>query len=132
MTIARGCNKRSYHIAVAIGEATSRSEITEGNHFIALDVLMSAESEIIAAFLRCCFRPITVDYADVEVLLLVKLGHRAGKNSIKAPMAFKSSQGPIDSCVVYFWSPILVLLDGQLFPLTPKVQKFQNVVKDHV
>ena len=62
-----------------------------------------------AAFFRRCRRTITVDDADVEVLFLVKLRHRARENGIKAPMGFKAPKGPIDSCVVDLRSPIFVL-----------------------
>lgn len=45
----------------------------EGHNFIALHVLVPVESEIVAAFLCRCRRPITMNDADLEVLFLVKL-----------------------------------------------------------
>ncbi len=103
MSIARSCNKRGNHIAVAIAE---------GHNFIAFEVLVPTESEVIATFLRGCGRPIPVDDTDVEVFFLVKLRHRPLKNGIKAPMGFIAPKGTIDSCVVGLRSPIFVLLDG--------------------
>ena len=81
------------------------------------------------AFFRCCRRSITVDDIDVEAIRLVKLQHRSRKNGIKAPMSFEAPEGLIDSCVVDLRSSSFIFFNGQFFPLTPKVQKFRDVVK---
>ncbi|MCY7278776.1 MAG: hypothetical protein LH702_34840 [Phormidesmis sp. CAN_BIN44] len=103
MSIARGCHKWREHIAVAIAE---------GNNFVPFEVLVPTESEVIAAFVRGCRRPISMNNADVEVFFLVKLRHRPLENGIKASLGFKASKGKIDSGVVNFRPPLFVLLDG--------------------
>jgi hypothetical protein len=59
-----GGNQRGNSIAVAIADS---------DNFIALKVLVSAESDIITAFLRRCRCPIAMNNADVEELFLVKM-----------------------------------------------------------
>ena len=39
----------------------------EGYHFISFDVFVSAESEVIAAFLGRCRRPIAVNDTDISL-----------------------------------------------------------------
>jgi len=93
-----------------------------------LKCLCPRSSEIVATFQSRCGRPITVDDTDVEVFFLVKLRHRPRENGIEAPMSFKAPKGTIDAGVVNLRSPIFILFDLALFPLTPDVQQFQNVV----
>ena len=47
-------------------------------------------------------------------------------------MRFVAPKGGIDPGVMNFRLPLCVLFEGQLFPLTAKVQKFQNIVEDHM
>ncbi len=121
--IPRRGNKRGNHIAVAIAE---------GHHFIAFEVFMPAESEVIATFVCYCRCPISMNDADVEVLFLVKLPHRALENGLKASLGFEASKGAIDSRVVALRSSILGLRDRQILPLTPEVQQFQDVIENHM
>ena len=95
-------------------------------------MFVSAESEIIATFLRRCCCPITVDDADVEELFLVKEHYSSREYGIEAPLSFKAPKSGIDPSVVDFRSPRFVLLNRQFFPLTAEVQKFQNVVENSV
>jgi len=72
------------------GAATKERSLqlrSQENNFIAFQMFVPAESEMITAFLRHCRRPIAVDDADVEVLLLVKLQYRFRRNGIKHPWA---------------------------------------------
>jgi hypothetical protein len=62
--MARSRYERSDDLAVTVAE---------GNHFVAFEVLVPAESKIVAALLCHSRRPIAVDDADVEIVLLVKL-----------------------------------------------------------
>ncbi|MBW4528328.1 MAG: hypothetical protein KME18_24635 [Phormidium tanganyikae FI6-MK23] len=85
--------------------------VTESNHFVAFEVFVPAESEVIAAFLCCGRRLIAVDDADIEIFLLVKEHHGLCKNGIKAPLSFITPKGGIDPGVVDFRLPIFVLLN---------------------
>ncbi|MEO0802736.1 MAG: hypothetical protein AAFY57_10735 [Cyanobacteria bacterium J06642_2] len=102
MTVAGSCHKRSDDIAMAIAE---------GHHFVAFHMLVPAESELIASFLSCRRRSITVDDADVEVVILLKLRDGACKNGIKAPMGFEASKRTINSGVVDLRLPIFISVD---------------------
>ena len=93
---------------------------------------MSAESEIITAFLSRCHCPIAMNNADVEELILVKMRHGTREEGIEAPLSLKAPKGAIDAGVVDLWHPILASFDGQLFPLTTEVQQFQNIVENLV
>ncbi|MEM9005313.1 MAG: hypothetical protein AAGE59_17540 [Cyanobacteria bacterium P01_F01_bin.86] len=66
MTVARASHKQSDDILVPIAE---------GNDLVALYVLMSAEPEMIAPLLRRRRASITMNDADVEVIILVKQHH---------------------------------------------------------
>jgi hypothetical protein len=85
---------------------------------------MPVESEIIAAFLCCCRRSISVNDTDIEESFERQYRHRTRENGIEASMDFITPKGRIDPSVVYLGLPILVLFDGQFFPLTAKVQQF--------
>ena len=78
---------------------------------------MPAESEIVTPFLCRSRRPIAMNDADIEVLLLVKQHHRLCKNGIEAPLGFKAPKSGVDPGVMNFRLPRFVLLDGQLLPL---------------
>jgi hypothetical protein len=130
VTVARCRNKRNDDITVAIPKGHSVN--AEGHHFVAFEMFVSTESEIVTALLRHCRCPIAVDDADVEQVLLVKLQDRTRENGIEASMNFKTSKGSIDPGIVDLRLPLFVLFDGQFFPLTAQVQQFQNIVEDRV
>ena len=123
MTIAGGCHKRGDDIAVAIAE---------GNHFVAFQMFVPTKSEIIPTLILCCRRSITVDDADIEAIVLVKMQHRARENNIKATAIFEAPEGPIDPGVVDLRSSIFVLFNGQLLPLTAEVQQLEDVIKNRM
>ena len=108
-------------IAIAWGSYERGNDITvtvsESNHFVAFQMFVSAESEVIAPFLRRCCCPITVDDADVEELFLVKEHYSSREYGIEAPLSFKAPKSGIDPGVVDFRSPRFVLLNRQFFPL---------------
>ena len=70
VAVARGRNEWRDHVAAAIAE---------GNHLVALEVLVSAASQVVAALLRGSGRAVAVNDREVEQPVLVKLAHRAGK-----------------------------------------------------
>jgi len=71
--------------------------IAEGHNFIAFEVLVPTESEIVATLFCRCRRPITMNDADIEVLFLVQLRYRTRENGIEAPRGFKAFKGAINS-----------------------------------
>ena len=98
-----------------------------------MKVLVSAESKMIAAFQSRCGCTVTVDDTDVEVLLFGAVATQTKvKMARKASMSFKTPKSTIDSSIVDLRLPIFILFDRHLFPLTSKVQQFQDVIKDHV
>jgi hypothetical protein len=82
-----------------------------------MKVLVPAESEVIAPFLRYCARTIAMDDTDVKVPFEGQYRHRTREHGIEAPMGFIAPKGTIDSGVVDLLSPILVLLNRQFFPI---------------
>jgi len=79
--------------------------IPESNDFVAFEVLVSNESEIVAPFLCRSRRPVPMNDADIEIFLLVKEHHRPRQDGIKAPLGFITSKGSVNAGVVDFWSP---------------------------
>src|ERR1700712_2506440 len=53
--------------------------VAEGHDLIAFDLLVSVETDVVAALLGGCRRPITVNDGDIKQRILVKLHHRARK-----------------------------------------------------
>ena len=66
VAIAPGCHERRNHVAVPI---------TEDDDLVALDLLVATEAEVIASFLGCCGRAITVNDGDVQTIVLSKPEH---------------------------------------------------------
>ncbi len=62
----------------------------------------------------------------------MKLQNETCENGIETPLSFIAPKGGIDPGGVDFRLLILVLLDGQFFPLTVEVQELQNIVEDRV
>jgi hypothetical protein len=86
--------------------------IAEGHHFVAFEVFVPIESEMIAAFLRYGRGAIARDDADVEIPFLVKLSSGTRENGIAAPMNFIASKGSIDAGGVNLRLPRLILCNG--------------------
>lgn len=98
---------------------------TDGHNFVSFEVLVSAESKIVAAFLRHGRCPVTMDDADVEEPFDGQYRYRTRENGIEASVDFIASKGSIDPGVVNFRSSFYVLFNGQFFPLTAEVQELQ-------
>ncbi len=99
--VTRSCDERGDDIAVAIADR---------HNFVAFEVLVPAESEIVAPLVCHCCRPIAMDDSEVEVPIEGQDRHRPRENGIEAPMGFIASKGGIDPGVVNFRSPLYVLL----------------------
>jgi hypothetical protein len=63
---------------------------------------------------------------------LVQLEHRVRKDQLETTVGLPASKRPVDAAVVNLRPPILVLGDGQFFPLTAEVQRQQHVVEQRV
>jgi hypothetical protein len=123
IAIARGCHERRDHVAVPIAE---------GDDLVALDLLVTAEAEVIASFLGRCGRAIALNDGGVQTIVLSKPEHRALENGIKTAIRFPPPKGAIDARVVDLRTALAILLDWQFLPLAAQVEQTQNVVEDRV
>lgn len=57
---------------------------------------------------------------------------RACKDGLETAIRLPLSKCAINARVMNFWAAFLIFLDRQLFPLTPKVKRLQNVVEDRM
>ena len=83
IAIAWRRNKRRNDIAIAIAE---------GDDLVAFDLLVPAEADVVAAFLRRCRRTIAMDDSGVEKIGLMKLAHRTCKNGVKTAVRLPPSK----------------------------------------
>jgi hypothetical protein len=88
IAITWGCHERCDHVAVPIAEDYD---------LVAFELLVTAEAEVIAAFLGRCGRAIALDDGDVQAIVLMKFEHRAFENGIKASVCLPSPKGAIDA-----------------------------------
>jgi len=84
-------NKRSNYIATSVAE---------GNNLVTLHVFLPTITNVISTFFSGCCRPITMDYAGILQIILVKFKDRPNKNSIHAAVRFPSSKNTVNACVV--------------------------------
>src|SRR3954452_13738451 len=104
--------------------------VAEGDDLVAFQLLVSVEADAVATLLGRRRRAITVEDRDIKQIVLVKLHHRAGENSIDAAIGLPSPEGTINAGGVDFRTAVVIPVDWQLLPLTPQIQQFQNVVED--
>jgi len=97
--------------------------ITESDNLVAFHLLVSAETDVVAAFLRRGRRTVAVDDGGVEKIGLMQLQHRAGKDGLKTAIRLPPSKCAINARVMNFWAAFLIFLDRQFFPLTPQVKR---------
>ena len=114
IAIAGRRNKRRNHIAIAIAES---------NDLVALHLLVPAEADVVAAFLRRCRRTIAMDDRGIEEIGFMKLQHRACKHGVKTAICLPLSKCAINARVVNFWMAFLIFFDRQLLPLAPQVKQ---------
>ena len=114
MAIAGRRNKRRNHIAIAIAES---------DDLVALHLLVPAEADVVAAFLRRCRRTIAMDDRGIEEIGFMKLQHRACKHGVKTAICLPLSKCAINARVVNFWMAFLIFFDRQLLPLAPQVKQ---------
>ena len=114
ITIAGRRNKRRNHIAIAIAES---------DDLVALHLLVPAEADVVAAFLRRCRRTIAMDDRGIEEIGFMKLQHRACKHGVKTAICLPLSKCAINARVVNFWMAFLIFFDRQLLPMAPQVKQ---------
>src|SRR5271167_3447556 len=66
------------------GEMMLQSRVAEGHDLVALEMFVSAVTQVVAAFLRRRGGAIAVNDREIQPPVLVKLAHRAGKNPLDA------------------------------------------------
>ena len=113
IAIARRRNKRRDHIAIAIAE---------GDDLVAFHLLVTAETSVVAAFLRRGRCTVAVDHGGIEEIGLMQLQHRACKDGLKTAIRLPPSKGAINARVMNFWAAFLIFFDRQFLPLTPQVR----------
>ena len=91
--------------------------ITKGDDLVAFDLLVPAESDVIAALLRRCRRAITVDHRGVQEIGLMKRQHGSGEDRIETAIRLPPAKDTPDAGMVNLPATLLVLFDRQFFPL---------------
>jgi hypothetical protein len=84
--IARCCHERCDHVAVAVAE---------GNDFVAFQLLVPAEADVVAALFGGRRRAIAMNDRGIEEVILLKLRHRASENGIHAAISLPPAQGAV-------------------------------------
>ena len=123
VTVARCGHQRRDDIAVPI---------TESDDLVALDLLVAAEAEVVAAFLGCGCRAIAVDDVGVEQMRGMQRGDRTAEDPVKATPRLPIPEHPVNARVMNFRTAIRAFLDGQFLPLAAQVQQPQDVVEDRM
>ena len=123
IAITRGRNKGCDHIAISI---------TESDDFIAFDLLVAAEPNVVAALLRRRGGTVAMDDADVQMMVFLQRPHRPSENGVQATVRLPPSKGAVNARVVNFRTTLPILFYRQFLPLTPKVKHLQDVVEDRV
>src|ERR1700738_4427212 len=95
-------------------------------------MLVSAIPDVVAAFLRCSRRAVAVDDGKVQDLVLMKFMYRARKDPVDAAISLPAPHLPVDTRVVDFGAAFVISFDRQHHPLTPHIERLQDVVEDLV
>jgi hypothetical protein len=95
--------------------------VTETDNLVAFYLLVPAETDVAATFLRRGRRAVAVDDGGVEEIGLMQLQHRACKDGLKTAICLSPSKCAINARVMNFWAAFLIFFDRQFFPLTPQV-----------
>ncbi|MBV8397311.1 MAG: hypothetical protein JOZ17_01040 [Acetobacteraceae bacterium] len=85
--------------------------VAKGHDLVAFQLLVAVEADVVATLLGCRGCAIPVDDREIKQIVLVKLHHRAGKNSIDAAIGLPSAEGTINAGIVDFRTTIVVPLD---------------------
>jgi hypothetical protein len=123
IAIARGRHERRDHVAMSIAE---------GDDLVAFDLLVTADAEVVASFLRRCGRAIAMNDGGVRTIALSKPEHRAFENGFKTAVRLPPPKGSIDARVVDLREGLRIAFDRQLLPLAAQLEQTQNVVEARV
>jgi hypothetical protein len=93
---------------------------------------VTAETNVVAAFLRRGRCAVAEDHGGVEEIGLMQLQHRACKDGLTTAIRLPPSKGAINARVMNFWAAFLIFFDRQFLPLTPQVKRLQNVVEERM
>jgi hypothetical protein len=123
VAVARGRHERRDDVALAIAE---------GDDLAALQMLVSAVAEVVSAFFCRRRRAVAVDDLQIQQLILMEPAYRARKDPLDAAIGLPAPHHPVDARVVDFRQPGCIAFDRQHFPLTPHIERLQDVVEDPV
>ena len=123
VSIARCSYERRDRVAVAVAKR---------HGFIALEVFVATEANVVASLLGDCRRAVTVKNRGVEQIAVEKRLHRAGENGIDVALACPPAKGTVNAGVVDFGLSIAAICNWQRFPLAPHVELLQDVVENLV
>ncbi|KAF7962790.1 hypothetical protein AWV80_17475 [Cupriavidus sp. UYMU48A] len=92
-------------------------------------MLVPAVAQVVAAFLCRCGRAVAMDVREVEELVPMQLIDRAREDPVDAAVSLPASHDPVDAGVVDFRQPLCIRFDRQHLPLTPHIERLQDVVE---
>jgi hypothetical protein len=118
--VPRSRDKRRDDIAIAVAE---------GHDFIAFDLLVSVEADVVAALFCSRRRAIAVDDGHVEKAALVEPQYHDRENDIETAAGLPPPKGAINTGVVDLGGPFGILCNRQFLPLTAQVQQFQDIIE---
>jgi hypothetical protein len=114
--VPRSRDKRRDDIAIAVAE---------GYDLIAFDLLVSVETDVVAALFCCRRRAIAVDDGHIEKATLVEPQHYDRGNDIETAAGLPPPKGAINPGVVDLGAPLGILCNRQLLPLTSQYSNFR-------
>ena len=85
--------------------------VAEGHDLVALEMLVTAVAEIVAAFFRRRRCAIAMNDRQIEQLVIIKPAHRAGKDGIHATVGLPAPHQPVDTRVLDFWTTFCIPFD---------------------
>ncbi len=123
VAVARCGHERRDYIAVPIAES---------DDLVALDLLVAAEAEVVAAFLGRGRRAVAVDDVGVEQMRGMQRGDRTGEDPVKTTPRLPVPEHPVNARVMNFRTAVRAFIDWQFLPLAAQVQQPQDVVEDRM
>ena len=121
VAVARCGHERRDHIAVAVAES---------DDLVALDLLVAAETEVVAALLGGRRRAVAVDDIGVEQMRDMQGGDRASEDPVKTALRLPMPKHPVNARVMNFRAAVQACGNGQFLPVTAQVQQPQDIVED--
>ncbi len=123
VSIARCGYERRDHVAIAVAK---------GYDFIALEVFVATEANVVAPLLGDGRRSVTVKNRSVEQIAIEKRLDRARENGIDIALSSPPAKGTVNAGVVDFGLAIAPICNRQRLPLASHVELQQDVVENLV